>query len=130
MGRQKVLRRTLQSGPLGRADRFLRVGVGIVGTRFYLHEDDGVAVRRDQIDLAQGTAVIAVDDAVTATPQIARGDGFPASAEAGAVARRPQPRVRAQQPFYYGREVHEAFEPCRSGHVGSTVSHVVSGRDA
>jgi len=61
-----VLRRTFQSGPLGRPDRFLRVGLAIVGTRFYLHEDDGVAVRCDQIDLAQRTTVIAVDDTVTA----------------------------------------------------------------
>ncbi|MCH7994147.1 MAG: hypothetical protein IIB57_06850 [Planctomycetes bacterium] len=66
MGRKKVLCRTFQSGPLGRPDRFLRVSLGIVGTRFHLHEDDGVAVRCDQIDLAQGTTVIAVDDTVTA----------------------------------------------------------------
>ncbi len=61
-----MFRRTFQSEPLGRAYRFLRVGVGIVGTRFYLYEHDRVAVRGDQIDLAQGTAVIAVDDAVAA----------------------------------------------------------------
>jgi len=61
-----VLRRTFQSGPLGRPDRFLRVSVRIVGTCFYFHEDDGIAVRRDQIDLAQCTPVVAVDDTVTA----------------------------------------------------------------
>ncbi|MCH8148653.1 MAG: hypothetical protein IH987_11755 [Planctomycetes bacterium] len=68
MGRQKVLRRTFQAGPLGRANRFLRVGVDIVGTRFHLHEDNGVGIRGDQIDLAEGTAIVAFDDAMaTAT---------------------------------------------------------------
>lgn len=58
-------RRTFQAGPLGRANRFLWVGMGIVGARFHLHEDDGVGVRGDQIDLAEGTAVVAFDDTMT-----------------------------------------------------------------
>jgi hypothetical protein len=76
---QKISRGALHVSPFAASNRFLKVLVVGAGTRSYLNEHDRVSFGTDKIDLPGGAAIVAGEDLVAASFQVACRGTFPPS---------------------------------------------------
>lgn len=123
-------RRPFDPKPFPGADDFQGILPIGAGSRLHLDEHDRIAMKGDEVYLADGAPKVPREDFVAALAKESRSCLFAEPTELRPVTRPTRPPAQALETLSYEPEAHAVSALCRFGYGGSRASLAESCRDA